>query len=567
MTLRSSAAARHVPGVRPVAPTVLEIDLSRGLVDGTPGDPLSGLRTRHTPRIGDVLGGLRRAVGDDSVAAVLLLLGGPVTAARADELGLALEAVSAAGKLTVAFAESFGEGGAGTVSYGLAAHCDVVWMQPSGSVGLTGVAVTVTLLRGSLDKIGAEPQFGQRHEFKTAANTFAAEDVTAPQREMTQRLADSVLEEVTETVTRRRRLDATRVAGAVQAAPLSAAQALEHGLVDRLGYRDEVYAAVRRQVGTDGQVRLRFAHRYAQRSSGRVERLRRHRDPVVAVVEVHGQIVSGRSRAGGLGGPAAGSDSVVAALRAAQDDQHVKAVVLHVDSPGGSYVASDAIRHAVITNQQSGRPVVASMASVAASGGYFVSMAADRVVALPTTLTGSIGVLAGKLVLRRSFERIGLLREAMAAGPDATMFSTLEPFTDTQWAKLDAWLDEVYADFTAKAAADRSMPYAELEPLARGRVWTGADALRRGLVDELGGRQRAVQLACDLAALDRDRVRLVKTPRMSRLERLRPAESTQSAAAAAVPLPLNAEALLGSLTGALGMPHGPLALPWTLSIH
>jgi protease-4 len=475
MDLRTLPLVDRLPGrSRPTPPLVLEIDLSRGLLDHHPTDPLSALRQRNTPPLSAVLRGLHAATRPDSeVAAVVLLLGGGVTAAQADELALALHAVAAAGVRTVAFAEAYGEVGAGTVPYALAAACDSVWLQPSGSVGLTGVSMSMTLLRGGLDKLGVEPQFAQRHEYKTAANQFAAQEITDPHREMTQRLADSVMEHLSAGIAARRGLDAGQMADAVARSPLPAARALELRLVDRLGYRDEVYAWLRSEVGTDGDVELLFASRYAARVDGnRVRQMRRRKDPVVGLVEVRGPIVSGRSRPGGVSGRAAGSDTVVAALGAAADSDDVKAVVLHVDSPGGSYVASDAIRRAVQQLRASGRPVVASMGSVAASGGFFVSMPAERVVALPTTLTGSIGVLAGKMVLRRTWERMGVVREDVATGPASTMFSSLQPFNEDQWSALDQWLDEVYEDFTRKAAEDRDMAWETLEPLARGRVWT-----------------------------------------------------------------------------------------------
>jgi protease-4 len=376
---------------------------------------------------------------------------------------------------------------------------------------------------------------------------------------MTQRLADSVMEHLSAGIAARRGLDAGQMADAVARSPLSAARALELRLVDRLGYRDEVYAWLRSEVGTDGDVELLFASRYAARVDGnRVRQMRRRKDPVVGLVEVRGPIVSGRSRPGGVSGRAAGSDTVVAALGAAADSDDVKAVVLHVDSPGGSYVASDAIRRAVQQLRASGRPVVASMGSVAASGGFFVSMPAERIVALPTTLTGSIGVLAGKMVLRRTWERLGVVREDVATGPRSTMFSSLEPFSEDQWSALDEWLDEVYEDFTRKAAQDRHMAWDALEPLARGRVWTGADAASHGLVDELGGRRRALELACELADLDPERVRHVVVPHVAWLDRLKPAESTASPTSVGV-LPGGLLADVRGLTESVGGPEDVLA--------
>jgi protease-4 len=558
MDLRSLPVVDRLPGIgRSTTPLVLEVDLSRGVLEQAPADPLSALRQRNTPALASVLRGLRAAARDGDVSAVLLLLGGPVTSTQADELALALREVTAAGTRTVAFAEAYGELGSGTVPYALASACQTVWVQPSGSVGLTGVALSMTLLRGALEKLGVQPDFGQRHEYKTAANTFAASEITEPHREMTRRLADSVMEHLTASIAQRRRLSAGVVADAVARSPLSAAQALELGLVDRLGYRDEVYAWLREEIGRDGEMELLFAHRYAARTeSSPVQQMKRRSQPAVGVVDVRGQIVSGRSRPAGIGGPSAGSDTVVAALHAAADMDDVKAVVLRVDSPGGSYVASDAIRRAVQQVRASGRPVVATMGSVAASGGFFVSMPADRIVALPTTLTGSIGVLAGKMVLQRTWERLGVVREDVPTGPRSTMFSTLQPFSDEQWAALDAWLDEVYDDFTHKAAEDRNMAWERLEPLARGRVWTGADAASHGLVDEVGGRQRALQVVCELAGLDPEKVRLVPVPHVPWLERLKPAESTASPAAALV----SSRSALADVREVLDSPGGPETL-------
>ena len=285
-------------------------------------------------------------------------------------------------------------------------------------------------------------------------------------------------------------------------------------------------------------------------------------------MSVHGPINRGRSgSARPLSGPTVGSDTVCAALRAARHDDHVKAVVLRVDSPGGSYVASDAIRREVVRTRESGRPLVASMASVAASGGYFVSMAADAIVALPGTITGSIGVLGGKQVVHDALARIGVNRESVAAGRRAAMFSTDRPFDDEEWQVVEAWLDEVYADFTTKAARDRSMAYEELERHARGRVWTGADAHGLGLVDEMGGLDRAVEIACARAGLARNKVNARPYPQVPLLQRIRPAES--SAAASASPTttmwdgaPTGSSDLLVTLGQLLGVASGgPLMLP------
>ena len=547
-------------------PLVIEIDLSRGLADHPPTDPLAALRSRNTPLLSEVLAGLRYAARDPHVAGAILTLADTVTVAQAEELGVGLREFTDSGKPTIATATSFGELGPGTLSYYLALHTGSIWLQPSGGVGIMGVELDVMTVRGVLDKVDADPQLAQRHEFKTAAETIMSRDISGPNREMTRRIADSVVEQVRATARECRGISSMDFNAAMADAPLPAPIALERGLVDKLGYRSDAYAHARAAWGHDGQVRLQYAHRYARHRANRpLEQLQRHRRTKVGVVSVVGGITSGRDGGGQFGGRNAGSDSVCAALRMATDDDSVKALVLRVDSPGGSYVASDAIRHAIQEFRGTDRPVIASMGSVAASGGYFVAMPCDAIVALPSTLTGSIGVLGGKIALRRTLERIGVNREAIGSGPDATMFSPTLPFDDDQWVKVDNWLDEVYADFTTKAATDRGMDIDDLEAHARGRVWTGADACERGLTDELGGLRAAINLAADRASLDPRNVRPVPIPHVSPLQRLIPADSSESASDAVASSP---ESLLTGLTRAVGIEvPGALSLPWRLTVR
>lgn len=573
MDVRSLPLVRELPGLRAPAPVVLEVDLTGGLVTEPPSDPISALRQRNTPSLVAVVAALREAVEDPRVVGVVLLGGGSVSAAQADELGDAVDALREAGTSTYAFASAYGELGAGTVPYALASRCAEVWLQPSGQVGLTGVSGAITLVRGVFDQVGVEPQFGQRREYKTAADLFSAREVSDANREMTTRLATSAMDHLVTVICDRRGIDQDALRGLVAQAPLSARHALEHGLVDRLGYRDELDAHLRT---THGEIELLYAHRYARRHGERagVGRLVRRGGPQVAVVAVHGAIVEGRGRQGGPGpgGRRAGGDTVVAALRSAGESDRVKAVVLHIDSPGGSYVASDAIRRAVLQLRATGRPVVASMGDVAASGGYYAAMPADRVFALPTTITGSIGVLAGKFVVAELAQKLGVVREVIGTGPNATMFAPDVGFTEEQRARLEQWLDEVYDDFVANAAADRGMAKEVLEPLARGRVWTGADALAHGLVDEHGGRTAAVDHACRMAGLARDDADVVPWPRLGVVERIKPAESSHApTAAVAAGFPVlpgaNVETWLTAFGDALGLPTGILSLPGPIRLR
>jgi len=475
------------------------------------------------------------------------------------------------GKPTVCWAETFGEAGPGNVSYHLASAFGEVWLQPSGDVGLTGLVAEAVFVRDALDKLGVRTQIGQRHEYKTAANMFLESSMTGPHREMVERLVASAMSTIVAEVASARGLSAEAVRDAVDHAPLTADEALHRRLVDRLGYRDEVYADLRRRLG---DVQLRYVTRYGKGLAGLGRRpptrlgIGARARPTVAVVQASGGIQLGRS--GGrspLSSPSVGSDSLNAALRAAAADDTIAAVVLRVDSPGGSYVASDAIRREVISLRESGKPVVASMASIAGSGGYYIAMPADAIVANAGTLTGSIGVLAGKQVIKDALSRLGVERESVAVGAYAEMFSSQRPFSDDEWQRLAGWLDRVYADFTTKAAADRRMPLAALQSVAKGRVWTGADARDVGLVDEIGGLDRAIDLAANRAGRRRSEVDVRPFPKLNVLERVRPAESSEHPAAAAARSDLSAS-LLSAVYDALGLPPlGVLSMPvtWRLS--
>jgi protease IV len=563
-----------LPTRRPDHRLLLELDLTRGLREAPPRTPVEALRARHVPTLRSVVDALRRAASDDSVVGLVAHVGRhQATLAQSSELRAAVARFRRSGKPATCWSESYGEMGPGTVAYHLASAFDEVWLQPSGDLGFTGVVAQAVFIRDALDKLNITAQIGQRHEYKTAANTFLESGMTDAHREMAHRLVESAMETVVSDVAAARRLDPAAVRGAIDRAPLTAPEAVEVGLVDRIGYRDEVYAALR---GRLGKVHLRYVERYGRGLAGITDGLiasqvtRRHK-PVVAIVQASGPIHLGRSGSSPFAGPSIGSDTIGSVLRSAAANDAVKAVVLRVDSPGGSYVASDAIRREVLALRRTGRTVVASMASVAGSGGYYIAMPADVVLANPGTLTGSIGVLAGKQVVREALSRLGIQRESVSQGAYAEMFSTQRPFSDDEWRRLETWLDRIYADFTAKAAEDRGMPLEQLRGVAKGRVWTGADAVNRGLVDELGGLSDAVDLACDRAGLRRADVEIRSLPRISPLDRLRPPESSEHPAAAQVGGEIRGvqdASPLGLLQRTLGMPPaGVLTMPvvWRLS--
>ena len=550
------------------APLILELDLTEGITETRPTDPVSAITARNRVALPDVLDGLRRARDDDRVTVLVARLGGKsVGLAAVQELRRAITEFADAGKTTIAWAESFGEFSASNVQYYLATAFEKIWLQPSGDLGLTGIAVERLFLRGVLDKLGADFQVAKRHEFKSAAEQLTETHFSEPARQATERMTESVTEQLVQAIAERRGISRDKVSELIDAGPYLAARAQAEGLVDQLGYRDEVYAEARKLAGPEAVVlylgRYQRAKALAERARTTVTTLPGSHEPGVALIYATGPIRRGRSGRGLLTGGAMGSDTIAGAIRAAARDEHVRAILLRVNSPGGSYVASDTIWREVVRARAGGTPVVVSMGDVAASGGYYISMAADEIIAQPGTITGSIGVLTGKPVLGEALGRVGVTSDRITHGAHAAMFSQLEPFSADEWALVNDWLDHIYADFTGKVASGRGMTAEQVHEVARGRVWTGADALAHGLVDELGGIEDATAIARRRAGLPAT-APLRVFPRVRPIDRLRPPASSESRGAASASLLADSWGPAGQLATRLGLsPHGPLMLPGT----
>ena len=537
--------------------------------------------TRHQSTITDLLAGLRAARTDDRVKALIVKLGGrPIGLGVVQELRQAVLRFREAGKPAWAWAETFGEFSAGNVPYYLATAFDTIYLQPSGDLGLTGLAVERVFLRGTLDMLGISMEIGARHEYKSAPEQLTEKGFSGPSREATERVAQSVTEQITSAIAERLGIPGPDAQGLVNAGPYLADQALAARLVDALGYRDEVYAALRQQTGTEPILLYVGRYQRMREFASRAKQLAGPRPQAVALIQATGGIRRGRNGRSPLTGTAMGSDSMTAALRAAIADDHIKAIVLRVNSPGGSYVASDSIWREVVRARNAGKPVVVSMSDVAASGGYFISMAADAIVAEPGTVTGSIGVFSGKPVLSEALGKAGVSTDSIVLGDHAAMFSTTKPFTDDEWRIVDAWLDHIYADFTGKVATGRGLPAERVHELARGRVWTGADALERKLVDELGGVEDAAAIARRRAGLPPG-APLVPFPKTAPLDRLRPPSnsedrrayatagtSAENATAAAATLLAESWGPVWQQAARCGLsPAGPLLLPGSWTFH
>jgi protease IV len=522
---------------------VLELDLRTALPETSGLDPLAIVTGAGRPLVlREAVAALHRAAEDPRVAGLIARVELPAAAAGpVQELREAVAAFSAV-KPSLAWAETY----PGTLSYYLASAFGEVWMQPSGTLGLIGFATNALFLRDALDKAGIEAQFVSRGEYKSAVNIFTQDRYTDAHREADTRLLESLRGQVWQAIAESRNIGQDSLDGLADRAPLLRDVAIESGLIDRVGFRDEAYARIAELVGAEGispesgdaddddaPPRL-FVSRYARATGpGGPSIPGRGPKSTIAVVTVAGSIVSGR---GGsrlpFGSSNAGGDTITAALREAAHDDSVSAIVLRVDSPGGSVTASETIWREVKKARERGKPVVASMGAVAASGGYYISMCADAIVANPGTITGSIGVLTGKLVARDLKDRLGVGSDAVRTNANADAWSINAPFTPQQQAQVEAEADLCYTDFVERVAEGRNLSVEAVDAVARGRVWTGADALEHGLVDELGGLRAAVRRAKVLAGLDEDdKVRLVAYPGSSVWDYLRPRPSSQPAAA------------------------------------
>lgn len=507
--------------------TVLELDLTGGVGEKRPDSLLARLRPSGGLVLRDVSDALRRAAGDRRVAGLIARIGaGGIGPAATEEIRAAVAAFRGAGKRAVAFAESLGEGGNGTLGVWLASAFDEAWLQPMGDVSLVGLRLRTPFLRGFFERLGVVPSFGHRKEYKSAKYVLTEREMPAPQREESERLLDSILGEVVAGIAAGRGLPEAEVRALVDRGPFLGEEAIAAKLVDGHRYRDEVVDAA-----TDGrQGRLLDLGVYLRRA-GRPDR----KGPAIAIVTATGAIESGRGRWRPFpAGHTMGSDDVTEALRAARKSKKVRAILFRVDSPGGSAVASEAIRREIVLAGKEGKPVVATMGNVAGSGGYWISMAAARIVARPTTLTGSIGVVWGKFVTAGAFGKAGIRTDGVERGEHAGMWAADRDFTEEERARLEVWLDAVYDEFVDRVAADRGLDRAAAEAVAKGRVWTGRDAHARGLVDVLGGFPEALAAAREAAGIAAEKpVRVVTFPRRGRFARLfRKRESSEDVAAA-----------------------------------
>lgn len=488
------------------AEMVLTMDLRNGLPDSRPNSLFAD--EHAVTSVIDAVTALAAAEKDERVKGLFLRVGGGgMSSSEAQELRAALKSFKAKGKFVVAHAQAFYANSMG--DYLLASIADEIWMQPVSEMNTAGVATTSMFFRGLIDKINAVPQFEQRYEYKNAANVYTEKDYTQWHREATTRLLDSVFESATASIAGDRKKTRDEVVALINGAPYLTQEAIDKKLIDKQGYDDEAKDAALAKAGNKAEVKTLSEYFELVGSPWH-----HPGSPTIAFIHGDGQINDGKSEGGFGGSPSIGGDTIAKAFRDATEDDDVKAILFRVNSPGGSAIASDQILDAVKKAQKAGKKVVVSMGNVAASGGYYVSLSADKIFAHETTITGSIGVLSGKIVTVGTWALLGIDVKAIGVGTNALMQSDNQPFTPEQLEKFKRGVDQIYADFTAKVAAGRKMSVEKVREIAKGRVWTGMDAKARGLVDEFGGFRAALEATKALAGIPADsEINLVSYPR------------------------------------------------------
>ena len=446
---------------------------------------------------------IRKAKGDSRIKGILLRPGGISSPfwAKLQEIRAALEDFKTSGKYVHAWLEY-----AGDREYYLASVADRVYLLPSASLDLTGVATYEVFLRGTFDWIGTYPDFLHVGDYKTAVNTYLEKTYTPAHREMSQSLNRSQYDHLVQTIANSRKKSEVEVRALIDQGPFQPEDALRLGLIDEVAYEDELDDL----IDDLDQTRYIDAEDYAPVSweaTGVV------RGPKIAVINAAGVINSGSSGFDPVNGAVIGADSLVEYIREARADRSIRAIVLRVDSPGGSSTASDVIWRELSISRENQRPVIVSMSDLAASGGYYIALGGDAIVAQPGTLTGSIGVYTGKFVMTGTLDKLGANIESTSDGKHAEIYSPDRRFTPEERSKIQESMQLVYDQFIERTAAARHMAPEKVDEVAQGRVWTGAQAKQLGLIDELGGLYKAIDLAKQRARIAaEDEVQLVVYP-------------------------------------------------------
>jgi len=530
MAVVAGAAALYVLSARgPSVPDEATLVMRPGgeLLDTRPDDVVAQVLGSEGTSVRGMVESLRKAKRDPRIRAVLLRPSTVQTPfwAKLQELRDALIDFRESGKPVIAYLEYGGDR-----EYYLATAASQIFLLPASPLDLSGIASYEVFLRGALDKIGAEPDFLQIGAYKTAPNQLTQTGLTPEHRAMSEWLNRDLYDQMVLGIAQARRKTPGEVRALLDEGPFPPQEALRTGLVDGLAYLDQLDDRVASLKADDGDDRYIEESAY-QRVSARSVGIRA--DSRIAVLSATGVIVGGKSAFDPLNGPVVGSDTVVDQIQRIRDDDSIRAIVVRIDSPGGSATASDVIwRELMITRDANPRrPIVVSMSDLAASGGYYIATPAHVIVAEPGTLTGSIGIFGGKIAIGGTLDKLGVHTETIASGKNADLGSPFEPFRPEQRARLMAYMRGFYDDFVLKVATSRRRSVEQVDAVAQGRVWTGQQARQHGLIDVLGGLDTAVAIAKERAGIPADEdVELVGyPPRRTFIEALSDRFGTSSA--------------------------------------
>ncbi|HEV8368074.1 MAG TPA: signal peptide peptidase SppA [Pyrinomonadaceae bacterium] len=480
--------------------SLLTLRVAGSLPDYSPDDPLKKYFGGPDQSLTGLVMQFKKAKADTRIKAILLDVNMSGAGwGKSEEIRDAIADFRSSGKPVYAFMEL-----GLNKEYYIATACDKIYVTPPGELFINGLAADVMFFRGSLDKLGIYPDIYQIGKYKSAGDMFTQKQMTDAHREYINSLLDDLYGRYVNAIAQARHKTPEEVRALIDNAPYNAAKAKEAGLIDESAYRDDVEKQIKATLGykdSDTFAPVRGAE-YRDVSP---ESLGLNKGERIAVIYATGTIGSGSSENSPSGEQSIGSDTLAKAVSDAASDKSIKAIVLRVDSPGGSGLASDIIWHAVEAANQK-KPLVVSMSDVAASGGYYISAAASKIVAQPSTITGSIGVVAGKPVMRGFYDWLGISNEYVLRGKNAGMFRETEKFSDEERVKFEDWIKTTYyQDFVPKVAKGRNKDAQSIDSVGQGRVWTGAQAKDRGLVDEFGGLDRAIEVAKQLAKIPADK--------------------------------------------------------------
>lgn len=484
---------------------ILKLDFTKDIPESAEQNPIkAAMGKTGGMSLKDMVSAIDLASKDKRVkVAVGTFRENAIAMAAVQELRDAMYRFGEQGKPSYAYATSFGEFGAADKAYYLASAFDNIWMQPMGLVGITGLAAQSPFIRGALDKIGAKADFVHREEYKSAMDMLTEDDFTPANAEMLGAILDDLNMQMVDDIAAERQLEPLRLMQLIDEAPINASLALTEKLVTRIAYADELDDFLNTHFGDDAKTVNAEDYLAMRRdelfSKGKVD----DKKPTVAFIHATGEI--GQASAGPAKSDMMAADQTVEAIEAAMDDEKVEAILLRIDSPGGSAVASETIRRAVERAQTMGLPVIVSMGEVAASGGYWIAAQADAIIADPATLTGSIGVIAGKVTgTPELWDKLGIHWGMITRGENADLWTATAPFTDAQRAKVDGLVGDTYIQFKKHVAAARGLSDEQVAAIAKGRVWTGNQAVNLGLVDELGGLTDAIDYTKSLLGVSED---------------------------------------------------------------